>query len=105
MAKVRICETMVRPRLVEVNSESKEGVTWTVIPSTIFNDSLCDCPAWQFSKPKWEPAHCKHTDKADEERCHWMVPLDVHSEKLQSCPVCNEPAVTFNPEPEFDEER
>lgn len=97
--KLKLCETIIRPRVVKVASATEEGVTYDAIPSTMWNDSLCECRGFRFR------GSCRHVKELDANRCRWVELQDSSNENLTECPECGEPAVTFNPAPEFDDER
>jgi len=96
MGKVRVCETVIRPRIVPTQSSKDENVYYATIPATIWNDPVCDCRGYEFR------GTCRHTKVTEESRCHWFVPLDEISAAIETCPMCGMPAVSFDPKPEFE---
>jgi hypothetical protein len=99
MAKVLICETMLKPREVAVPSSKGDGTYWTVIPSTLFNDEVCDCPGFQFR------GSCKHVKLIEEFKCSYYStsPKIIKAAKEgDSCPVCAEKLILFETEPEYE---
>jgi len=101
--KVVICETMLRPSIISVPSESKgDGTVYDVVSSTLFNDSLCTCPGFQFR------GTCKHVRLAGNVRCTYHRGAcetdfkDWWDGKLGVCPTCSTRLVLYELDPEFD---
>lgn len=92
--KVIICETMLKPREVPVASSTGDGTVWFVTSPTLFNDSFCDCPGFQY---RGECRHCKEVDAA---RCKWYTPVGKH--QVSRCPMCNARTKEYDLEPEYD---
>lgn len=91
--KVAICETRLKPRLIEKTSSRGDGTTYMTIPSTLWNDPVCDCKGFQFR------GHCRHIDEVEERRCVWVAKDMPHDER---CPSCGSPAILFELDPEFE---
>lgn len=92
--RVAICETQLKPRLLRTISSKGDGSTYTTIPSTLWNDPVCDCRGFQFRST------CRHVDDVEEARCHWVdkwtaMPND------HKCPHCGSLAVEFELDPEL----
>jgi hypothetical protein len=101
--KVVICETMLRPSVVSVPSESKgDGSAYEVVSSTLFNDSFCTCPGFQFR------GYCKHVTMVGNARCTFNRAAcetdfkDWWDDKLGTCPTCSSKLILFNMEPEWE---
>lgn len=103
VAKVIICETMLKPSIISVPSESKgDGTTYDVVSSTLFNDSLCTCPGFQFR------GTCKHIRLAGNTRCSYhQITTREQIEawidgKNDNCPFCGSHLILYELDPEFD---
>lgn len=98
--KVVICRTMLRPRLIEVVSSKGDGTTYTAIPSTIWNDAICDCKGYQFR------GYCRHSEEVDEARCKnvrpWNGEVDSDGDGDVGRCYCGNPLVIFEMDPEFE---
>lgn len=93
MAKVVVCETMVKPEIVPIPSSKGDGTYYDVIAKTLFNDSVCTCPGYQFR------GTCKHVELVDQTRCTFHTPdLDTTG----NCPVCHHPLIEFELDIEFE---
>lgn len=101
MAKVVICETMLRPSVISVPSSKGDGTTYDVVASTIFNDSFCTCPGFNFR------GECKHASLVGDERCTYYRSAceidfkDWWDDKLGKCPTCSSTLILYELEPEF----
>jgi len=91
--KIRVCQTLVEPRFVLEPSKSEPPLVHYVIPSTIWNDPICDCLGYHFN------AHCRHIDNVEEMRCQWWT-NDLSYTGL--CPFCSAGTKEFEIDPEFD---
>ena len=92
--KVRLCSTLVKPREVKVQSQT-QAETYTVIPSTVWNDGICSCKGFFFK------GKCKHLTDVESGLCDYMTKnLET---PLGDCPLCGAPLVDFELEPEYDE--
>jgi len=100
MAKVVVCETLVRPREIPIPSSIGDGTYYIVIAKTIFNDSVCDCKGFQFR------GTCKHVTMVDEAICQFhRLPSEIELETGAArglCPDCGEELLLYELEPEFD---
>lgn len=103
MAKVVICESMLRPSVISVPSESQgDGTTYEVVSSTLFNDSFCTCPGFQFR------GTCKHERLIAETRCTYhRVAREDDTQgwwngELGKCPMCSTRLILYELDPEFD---
>lgn len=94
MSRVRLCKTMVQPIEVKVASQSK-AETYTVIPSTVWNDAICSCPGFHYR------GQCKHVDSIESSLCSYVT--NDLSGPLSPCPDCGSSLVEFEFGPEFDE--
>lgn len=102
MARVILCQTMLKPSIVSVPSESKgDGTTYEVVSSTLFNDSFCTCPGFQFR------GTCKHVRLTGNNRCSYYRGAcesdlkDWWDGKLM-CPMCGENVILYELDPEFE---
>lgn len=84
---------MVEPRYVLVGSKTDDTLVHRVIPSTIWNDPICDCRGWLFR------GTCSHIDQVEQDRCSWWTD-DLDFEGL--CENCGAKLVTFELEPEYE---
>lgn len=99
MAKVVVCETMLKPLEVILASSQGDGSTYTVIGRTVYNDPVCDCKGFQFR------GTCKHVKAVDEAMCNFhRVPTDEEQQgaDLGRCPTCLHPLILFELEPEWE---
>lgn len=92
--KVAICETRLKPRLVEVVSSKGDGTTYTTIPSTLWNDPICDCRGFQFR------GTCRHIAELEDDACRWVTEWHQMPND-EKCPNCRAPAILFELSPEF----
>lgn len=101
MARLRICSTIVEPRTLEVPSQTKLGSYYQVIPPTLYQDGMCDCPDFQF-----RGRMCKHLRAVAQNRCNWYEEYTDENqdslEHLEHCPICRAPVTDFDTEPEYD---
>lgn len=91
--KIVVCKSLVEPRYVLQPSISDPPSVHYVIPSTIWNDPICDCLGYFFNE------RCRHIDEVEEGRCTWFT-KDLSYRG--SCPNCNADTKIFELEPEFD---
>jgi hypothetical protein len=96
--KVVVCESLLKPQMIPVESSQGDGTYYTVIASTLFNDPVCECRGFEFR------GTCKHVTLVEETRCDYhRLPDDWETEKTSGfCPHCRNPLVLFELEPEFD---
>lgn len=100
MAKIVVCETLLKPREIPIVSSVGDGAYYTVISQTIFNDAVCECKGYQFR------GTCKHVAAVDEMMCHYYRQptqgdlLDL--ENLGRCPECRSKLLLYELEPEFE---
>lgn len=94
---------MLRPSVIAVTSESKgDGSTYDVVSSTLFSDSFCTCPGYQFR------GYCKHISAVMDSRCTYRRGAcetdfkDWWDGKLGYCPECDSKLILFEMEPEFE---
>lgn len=92
--KVVICETRIKPRLIQKESSRGDGTIYITIPSTIWNDPVCDCKGFQFR------GYCRHTEEVEANACRFVEPYPGPIDT--ECPLCQNPLVVFEIEPEFD---
>lgn len=90
--KIWVCESWIEPREVKILASDGVG-THTVVPSTAWNDPICDCKGFQFR------GHCRHIDEAESAVCAFTHENDSWKE----CPYCGSKMVEFEVEPEFDD--
>lgn len=90
--KILVCQTVVEPRFVIEPSQSNPPDVHYVIPSTIWNDPLCDCLGYFFN------GTCSHIKKVEEARCTWWT---SHLEFKGICPNCNAGTKVFELDPEY----
>jgi len=95
MAKVVVCESLLKPQIIPVESSQGDGTYYTVIASTLFNDPVCDCRGFEFR------GTCRHIQMIEQARCDFHR-LPMEEEELGHCPQCRNPLVLFEMEPEFD---
>jgi hypothetical protein len=90
--KIKTCQTLVEPRYVLVGSKSDDTLVHSIVPSTIFNDPLCDCKGYLFR------GICSHIAEVESTKCMWFT-NDLDYEGL--CPNCGAGVVEFELEPEY----
>jgi hypothetical protein len=98
--KIVLCETNVKPRVLKAVS-SDNTRAYDLVPSTIWNDSLCECKGFQYR------GDCRHVRIAETERCRywreWKGERDTNGDgDVGRCPECRHPLVVFEFEPEFE---
>lgn len=97
---VRLCQTLVDPREVQVPS-SRGSEIYQVVPSTVWNDAICSCKGFQFR------GTCKHVIDIDQGACDYVIPEPEEGwpNKLNAelCPNCGSKLVEMVLEPEFDD--
>ena len=100
MAKVVLCETMLKPVVVPFASESKgDGTIYEVVGRTVYNDPVCECPGFQFR------GRCKHVAMLETARCTYhrvASEADLESDDLGRCSICQHPLVLFELDPELE---
>ena len=95
--RIRVCATIVEPRWVVVPSRTHDDKTYIVVPSTIWNDAICDCPGFFYHGGK-----CSHIDGIEMLRCQYWS--DRENERIDDdlhCPYCGSDTVLFEMEPEY----
>lgn len=108
MAKVILCETMLKPSIVPMASESRaDGTYYEVVGATLFNDPVCECPGFQFR------GKCKHVAMIEGTRCTFhIVPTEEQLEEIMEqglggsvpdrCPICHNPMILYELNPELE---
>ena len=91
--KVRVCSSIIEPRWVVVPSKTHDDKTYIVVPSTVWNDAICDCPGFFYHGGK-----CSHIDNIETRRCQFWT--DQLAPEI-SCPNCGADTVIFEMEPEY----
>lgn len=89
--RVKVCQSLIEPREVKVASSSGP-LTYTVVPSTIWNDGVCDCKGFEFR------GDCKHLRDVEANACDFVEQDYTGNE----CPDCRSPIAEIELEPEFD---
>lgn len=91
--RVAICETRLKPRLLPMISSKDSNVKYITIPSTLWNDPVCDCPGFQFR------GSCRHVLEVEADKCEWAAKWHEMPENHR-CPKCGAPAIFFELDPE-----
>ena len=82
----KVCSTMIEPREVLVPSKTTSR-TYRVIPSTIWNDSVCECEGYRFR------GTCSHITELEAIKCEWV---DSSGElDIEKCPRCGAHTVVY----------
>jgi hypothetical protein len=90
---IRVCSTVVEPRYAPVGSKTDDTLIHYVVPSTVWNDPLCDCKGYIFR------GYCRHITEVESDKCQWWTnQLDWH----EPCPNCGSPVVDFEMDPEYE---
>jgi hypothetical protein len=90
--KIVVCKTIVEPRYVLEPSKSQSPLVHYVIPSTIWNDPICDCLGYFFN------GKCRHITEIEANHCTWVT-KDLSYKDL--CPNCNSETKVFELDPEW----
>lgn len=100
MAKVVVCETLLKPQEIPIPSSIGDGTYYMVVAQTIFNDPVCDCKGFQFR------GTCKHVKMVEEARCNYHRAPDAEDDNLyefmERCPNCQSKLILYELDPEFD---
>lgn len=103
MAKVVVCETLLKPQEIPIPSSVGDGTYYTVIARTIYNDPVCECKGYEFR------GTCKHIAMVEEAMCDYHRPPtqgDLADENnLGRCPICRNKLILFELDPEWDDEK
>jgi hypothetical protein len=91
--KIKVCKTVVEPRHVLIGSKTDDSLAHLVIPSTIWNDPICDCRGYLFR------GTCSHIDQTQSDMCLWWT-TDLSYDS--PCEYCGSAVVEFETDPEYD---
>lgn len=91
--RIKVCSSAIEPRVVLVGSKSDDTLLHQVIPSTVWNDPLCDCKGYLFR------GRCSHVDHVEDDRCYWWTEDLSYTGICQSCGAS---LIEFTLEPEYD---
>lgn len=90
--KVLICLSLIEPEEIRILSSSADRF-YSVTPSSIFNDAVCECPHYIH-----RGTYCKHIKQVEARRCQWYS--NDLTNKIKICPVCNNKVIEYELEPE-----
>jgi hypothetical protein len=93
--KVVICETRLKPRLVPVPSSKGDGSYYITIPSTMWNEAICDCKGFTYR------GTCRHIDEIESSRCEYVREWKGEAEGTAGLCPNGHHLLIFELEPEF----